>query len=108
MIVKVQRVHLSPLMFAQMGLASMSFGSVVPEPSASQNAQPMTPMKAIALLSTLQSADIVLPTTDGREIRLRRVTEPTAEQKLLLGQLGISLPEQLQFHRECSADSAIS
>jgi transposase len=84
--------------------------AVVPAPSLSgvDNAQPMTPMRAIALLSTLQSADIVLPTTDGREIRLRRVTEPTAEQKSLLRQLGISLPEHLQFHRECSADSAIA
>jgi transposase len=70
--------------------------------------QPISPMKAIALLSTLQSADIVLPTTDGREIRLRRITEPTAEQKSLLRQLGISLPEHLQFNRECSADSAIA
>jgi transposase len=80
------------------------------KPSASgvENAQPMTPMRAIALLSTLQSADIVLPTTDGREIRLRRITEPTAEQKLLLRQLGISLPEHLQFNRECSVDSAIA
>src|ERR1700735_390724 len=84
--------------------------AIVPKPSASgaENAQPMTPMRAIALLSTLQSADIVLPTTDGREIRLRRITEPTAEQKLLLRQLGISLPEHLQLHRECSADSAIA
>jgi transposase len=83
---------------------------IVPRPSSSGvgNAQPMTPMKAIALLSTLQSADIVLPTTDGREIRLRRITEPTAEQKLLLRQLGISLPEHLRSHRECSADSAIA
>ena len=63
-------------------------------------------MKATALLSTLHSADIVLPTTDGREIRLRRITEPTVEQKLLLGQLGISLPKHLQFNRECSVDSA--
>src|SRR5438270_7044732 len=72
--------------------------AIVPKPSASEveNAQAMTPMKAIALLSTLQSADIVLSTTDGREIRLRRVTEPTAEQKVLLRQLGISLPERLQ------------
>ena len=70
--------------------------------------QPISPMKAIALLSTLQSADIVLPTTDGREIRLRRITEPTAEQKSLLRRLGISLPEHLQFNRECSADSAIA
>jgi transposase len=84
--------------------------ATVPKPSASgvENAQPMTPMRAIALLSTLQSADIVLPTTDGREIRLRRVTEATAEQKLLLRQLGISLPEHIQFRRECSADSAIA
>jgi transposase len=76
--------------------------------SGAEPVQPMTPMKAIALLSTLQSADIVLPTTDGREIRLRRITEPTPEQKLLLRQLGIGLPERLQFNRECSADSAIA
>jgi transposase len=84
--------------------------AIVPKPSASEveNAQPMTPMSAIALLSTLQSADIVLPTTDGREIRLRRITEPTAEQKLLLRQLGVNLPEHLQSSRECSADSAMA
>jgi transposase len=82
----------------------------VPKPSASgvDNAQPMTPMRAIALLSTLQSADIVLPTTDGREIRLRRITEPTSEQKSLLRQLGISLPEHLRFQRKCSANSAVA
>ena len=84
--------------------------AMVPEPSESgvENAQPMTPMKAIALLSTLQSADIVLPTTEGREIRLRRITEPTAEQNHLLQQLGIRLPEHLRFNRECSVDSAIA
>jgi transposase len=70
------------------------------------NAQPVSAMKALALLSTLHSADIVLPTTDGREIRLRRITELTAEQKLLLLQLGISLPEGFQLNRKCSADSA--
>jgi hypothetical protein len=83
---------------------------LVPKPSASgvENSQPMTPMRAIALLSTWQTADVVLPTTDGREIRLRRITGPTAERKLLLRQLGISLPEHLQFNRECSAASAIA
>jgi transposase len=69
-------------------------------------ATPLSPMKAIASLSTLQSADIVLPTTDGREIRLRRITEPTVEQKSLLRQLGFHLPDHLQFNRECSVDSA--
>jgi hypothetical protein len=37
----------------------------------------MSAMKALAVLSTLHGADIVLPTTGAREIRLRRRTEPT-------------------------------
>ena len=83
--------------------------AIVPEPSTSRvNVQPLSPMKALALLSALQSADIVLPTTDGREIRLRRITEPDAEQKSLLRQLGISLPDHFQLNRKCSADSAIA
>ena len=84
--------------------------AIVPQPSARgvDNAQSFSPMKALALLSTLQSADIVLPTTDGREIRLRRITEPTTEQKSLLHQLGLSLPERLKSFSKCSADSAIA
>ena len=84
--------------------------AIVPKPSTSgvDNARPISPMQAIALLSTLQSADIVLPTTDGREIRLRRITEPTAEQKSLLQQLGLSLPDRFEFHPKCSVDSAIA
>jgi transposase len=83
---------------------------LIPKSSTSgvDNAQPFSPMKALALLSTLQSADIVLPTTDGHEIRLRRITEPTAEQKSLLQQLRLTLPDRLQNHRECSVDSAIA
>jgi hypothetical protein len=82
--------------------------AMLPQPTASgvDNAHPLSPMKALALLSTLQSADIVLPTTDGREIRLRRITEPTTEQQSLLQQLGVSLPDRLEFNRKCSVDSA--
>jgi transposase len=82
--------------------------AIVPQPSVSgvDDAQPLTAMKALALLSTLQSADIVLPTIDGREIRLRRITEPTTAQKSLLQQLGISLPERFERNRKCSVDSA--
>jgi transposase len=82
--------------------------AMVPQLSVSGvvNAQLLSPMKALALLSTLQSADIVLPTTDGREIRLRRITEPTAEQKSLLHQLRLSLPERLKSLSTCSADVA--
>jgi hypothetical protein len=84
--------------------------AIVPKPSLSgvANAQPFSPRKALALLSTLHSADIVLPATDGREIRLRRIAEPDAEQKSLLYQLGLSLPDRLQFRPKCSADSAIA
>jgi hypothetical protein len=83
--------------------------AIVPQPTVTgvDDAQPLSAMKALALLSTLQSADIVLPTTDGREIRLRRITEPTPEQKSLFQQFGLSLPERFELNRKCSADSAI-
>jgi transposase len=83
---------------------------IIPQPSASGvlDTQPMSPMRALALLSTLQSADIILPTTAGREVCLRRITEPSAEQKELLRQLGLSLPEHFELNRKCSADSAVA
>jgi len=56
----------------------------------------------------MQSADIVLPTTDGREIRLRRIAERTPEQKALLQQLGLNLPERFELNRKCNVDSAIA
>jgi transposase len=68
----------------------------------------LSPAKALHLLSSLHSADIILPTTDGREIRLRRITTPSREQRLLLNQLGIRLPERLSFDQECSADPAVA
>jgi hypothetical protein len=84
--------------------------AIVPQSSTKgvDSAEPFSPMKALTLLSTLQSADIVLPTTDGREIRLRRITEPTAEQKSLLHRLGLSLPERLKSLTKCSVDSAVA
>lgn len=58
----------------------------------------------MAMLATLHSGETVLPTTDGREIRLRRTTCPTAEQKELLDGLRLRLPEQHGSNYECSAD----
>jgi hypothetical protein len=56
--------------------------AIMAQPSLSEvdPSQPLSPMRVLALLSTLQSADIVLPTTDGREIRLRRITEPVRKR----------------------------
>jgi hypothetical protein len=70
--------------------------------------QPLSASKALSRLATLHSADIVLSTTDAREIRLRRITEPTAQQKILLEQLGLTLPAHFELNRKCSADSAIA
>ncbi len=66
----------------------------------------LSPARALDLLSRLHSADIILPTTESREIRLRRITTPSAEQQTLLDQLGLSLPKRLSFDTECSADFA--
>ena len=49
------------------------------------------------MLSGLRSADIVLPTTYRREIRLRRITTPTQEQETLLAHLGMHLTERIDF-----------
>src|SRR5437879_5471970 len=63
-------------------------------------AQPISASKALSLLSNLHSADIVLPTTDGREICLPRITE----QKSLRQQLGLTLPAHFELNRKCNAD----
>jgi transposase len=67
---------------------------------------PLTPARVLALLATVQSADIVLPTTDGREIRLRRVATPSPEQNAVLELLGITLPQHFDLNFECSVNSA--
>jgi transposase len=67
---------------------------------------PLTPARVLALLATVQSADIVLPTTDAREIRLRRVTTPTPEQTAVLQLLAMTLPQHLDLNFECSVNSA--
>ena len=64
----------------------------------------LSPARALDLLSRLHSADIILPTVEGREIRLRRITTPSAEQQSLLDQLGLKLPKRLSYDTECSAD----
>ena len=49
-----------------------------------QDAAQEARIQALAQLAALLSANIVLPNTDGREIRLRRVAKPNAEQQRLL------------------------
>jgi transposase len=45
-------------------------------------------------LSGIQMLDIEVPTTDGRNLRMRRYTKPDKAQQLCLAQLDLQLPEQ--------------
>ena len=59
-----------------------------------RHAPGLTPRQVLDHLGKLQMIDVHLPTTDGRELLLRRRTEPNAEQQLLLSQLQLVLPAQ--------------
>jgi hypothetical protein len=43
---------------------------------------------------SMQMVDVILPTTDGKELRLPRYTEPSQEHVLLLMRLKLNLPLQ--------------
>jgi transposase len=56
------------------------------------------PRKVLDELSQIHSVDVVLPTTNGIEIRKRCVTQPTVHQAILLDRLKLHLPKQLAIH----------
>ena len=55
-----------------------------------------SPRTILGELRTIQSADVVLPTVDGRELRLRCVVRPDPSQAALLARLGLELPRRLK------------
>ncbi len=56
-----------------------------------------SPRTILEELHRIQSTDVVLPTTDGRELRLRCVVRPDVAQAALLDRLGLDLPERLRL-----------
>lgn len=54
----------------------------------------LTPRAVLETLAPLQMLDVTFPTTDGRRLLMPRYTQPTPEQKLLLHQLQLTLPDQ--------------
>ena len=54
----------------------------------------LTARSVLEKMGTMQMLDVHFPTTDGRELIFRRYTQPEADQKLLLEQLKLTLPEQ--------------
>ena len=54
----------------------------------------LTPRAALEKMRAIQMVDVHVPTTDGRFLVLPRYTEPENDQKLLLSQLRLTLPDQ--------------
>jgi hypothetical protein len=64
-------------------------------PEASPKDRPMSPAAALRMLHDIQIGDILLETTEGRTLSLRRVARPSPEQAELIHALGLTLPERL-------------
>jgi hypothetical protein len=54
----------------------------------------LTARSALEKFAAVQMIDVHLPTTDGRELRLTRYTQPEPELQLLIRQLKLQLPPQ--------------
>ena len=54
----------------------------------------LTARSGLEKMAAMKRIDVHLPTTDGREVILTRYTQPEPEQKILLEQLKLKLPEQ--------------
>ena len=53
------------------------------------------PRPVIEEFERIKTNDVILPTSAGREIRIRCVTKPDESQRILLSRLGLTLPARL-------------
>ena len=67
----------------------------------------LTPARALTLLATCKARTSSCR-RNGREIRLRRVTQPTPDQQRLRDQLEVTIRTHLEWTAECSGDFAAS
>jgi hypothetical protein len=56
-------------------------------------------------LGKIKIGDILLETTEGKKLALRRVARPDPEQTRILEALNLELPERLTPDSICSEDS---
>jgi hypothetical protein len=68
-------------------------------PRSSPESRPMTPESILRELGHVTVGDILLETTDGRQLALSRVARPTAEPARILASLGLKLPQRLSNDR---------
>jgi hypothetical protein len=69
------------------------YGDAAPQP------RPMTPEVILRELGQIAIGDILLETTDGQNLALRRVARPLAEQRRILEALRLEMPERLSQDR---------
>ena len=67
--------------------------------NASPKPRPMTPQVILRELGQIQIGDILLETSTGQTLALRRVARPNAEQERILDALNLQLPERLSPDR---------
>jgi hypothetical protein len=63
-------------------------------PRSSPKPRRMTPQVVLRELGRIKIGDILMKTTDGRQLALRRVARPEPEQARILEALKLSLPER--------------
>jgi hypothetical protein len=56
------------------------------------------PRRVFSALCGITSTDVVLPTRDGRNVRMRCIERPDDHQVILLEHLGLRLPSRLPIH----------
>ena len=66
-----------------------------------------SPRTVLNELQRIQSTDVVLPTEDGPQLRLRCVVRPDAAQAALLDRLGLDLPERLRIRSPAFAHTSV-
>lgn len=74
------------------------YGSASPQP------RPMTPEVILRELAKIKIGDILLETTEGQKLALRRVARPDPEQARILTALNLQIPERLTADSICSED----
>ena len=90
----------------QAGLETLIRKPAAEDAEATPQPRPMTPEVILRELAKIKIGDILLETTDGRRLALRRVARPDPEQARILAALNLQLPERLSPDRFCSEDLA--
>ncbi len=83
----------------QAGLTTLIHKPDLERGEATAKPRPMSPETILRELASIQIGDIVLETTDGQQLALRRVARPGPEQARILAALKLNLPERLSPDR---------